>query len=66
MPQHKDAKHRRICLSKIRPWLQSGGKKRPQCGQGVFMEKLLAELERRGAPLLVEVVGKKEETGGDS
>ena len=35
-------------------------------GRGVFMEELLAELERRGVPFQVEEVGKKEGTGGDS
>ena len=35
-------------------------------GRGVFMEEFLAELERRGVPFLVEEVGKKEGTGGDS
>ncbi|MCX6676725.1 MAG: hypothetical protein NTU95_02105 [Methanothrix sp.] len=32
MPQHKDAKHRRICLSK-KAWLQTGGAKRPPGGR---------------------------------
>jgi hypothetical protein len=35
-------------------------------GRGVFMEELLAELERRGVAFLAEEVGKKEGTGGDS
>ena len=35
-------------------------------GRGVFMEELLAELERRGVAFQVEEVGKKEGTGGDS
>ena len=35
-------------------------------GRGVFMEELLAELERRNVPFQVEEVGKKEGTGGDS
>ena len=35
-------------------------------GRGVFMEELLAELERRGVAARVEEVGKKEGTGGDS
>ena len=35
-------------------------------GRGVFMEELLAELERRGVPFRVDEVGKKEGTGGDS
>jgi predicted secreted protein len=35
-------------------------------GQGVFMEELLAELERRGVPFRADEVGKKEGTGGDS
>ena len=35
-------------------------------GRGVFMEELLAELERRSVPFRVEEVGKKEGTGDDS
>jgi predicted secreted protein len=35
-------------------------------GRGVFMEELLAELERRGVPFRAEEVGKKEGTGDDS
>ena len=35
-------------------------------GRGVFMEELLAELERRGVPFQADEVGKKEGTGGDS
>jgi len=35
-------------------------------GRGVFMEELLAELERRGVPFQMEEVGKKEGSGGDS
>jgi predicted secreted protein len=35
-------------------------------GRGVFMEELLAELERRGVEARVEEVGKKEGTSGDS
>jgi predicted secreted protein len=35
-------------------------------GRGVFMEELLAELERRGVAAKMEEVGKKEGTGGDS
>jgi predicted secreted protein len=35
-------------------------------GRGVFMEELLAELERRSVPFQAEEVGKKEGTGGDS
>jgi len=35
-------------------------------GRGVFMEELLAELERRGVAARVEEVGKKEGKGGDS
>jgi len=35
-------------------------------GRGVFMEELLAELERRGVPFHAEEVGKKEGTVGDS
>jgi predicted secreted protein len=35
-------------------------------GRGVFMEELLAELERRGVAFQVEEVGKKEGAGGDS
>ena len=34
--------------------------------RGVFMEELLAELERRGAPFQIEEVGKKEGLGSDS
>ena len=35
-------------------------------GRGVFMEELLAELQRRNVSFQVEEVGKKEGTGGDS
>jgi len=35
-------------------------------GRGVFMEELLAELERRGVAFAADEVGKKEGTGGDS
>ena len=35
-------------------------------GRGVFMEELLAELERRGVAFAAEEVGKKEGTCGDS
>ena len=35
-------------------------------GRGVFIEELLAELERRGVAFAAEEVGKKEGTGGDS
>jgi predicted secreted protein len=35
-------------------------------GRGVFMEELLAELERRGVAFQVDEVGKKEDTCGDS
>jgi predicted secreted protein len=35
-------------------------------GRGVFMEELLAELERRGVAFAAEDVGKKEGMGGDS
>jgi hypothetical protein len=35
-------------------------------GRGVFMEELLAELERRGVAARAEEVGKKEGTGDDS
>lgn len=35
-------------------------------GQGVFMEELLAELERRNVPFQVEEVGKKEGQDNDS
>jgi len=35
-------------------------------GRGVFMEELLAELERRGVPFRADEAGKKEDTGGDS
>lgn len=35
-------------------------------GRGLFMEELLAELERRGVPFLVEEVGKKKEQDNDS
>ena len=34
-------------------------------GRGVFMEELLAELERRGVAARVEEGGKKEGTGGE-
>ncbi|RQW78149.1 MAG: hypothetical protein EHM14_12705 [Methanothrix sp.] len=37
------------------------------CGRGVFMEELLAELERRGVAFRADEVGsRKEGTGGDS
>ncbi len=35
-------------------------------GRGVFMEELLAELERRGVAFAAEEVGKKEGAGGKS
>ena len=35
-------------------------------GRGVFMEELLAELERRGVAFAADEVGKKEGTSGDS
>ncbi len=35
-------------------------------GRGVFMEELLAELERRGVAFAADEVGKKEATGDDS
>jgi predicted secreted protein len=35
-------------------------------GRGVFMEELLAELERRGVAFQAEEVGKKEGTSGES
>ena len=35
-------------------------------GRGVFMEELLAELERRGVAFAADEVGKKEGTGGES
>jgi len=35
-------------------------------GRGVFMEELLAELERRGVAFAAEEVGRKEGTCGDS
>lgn len=35
-------------------------------GRGVFMEELLAELERRGVPFQVDEVGKKEGLDNDS
>lgn len=36
------------------------------CGRGVFMEELLAELERRGVAFQVDEVGKKEGADCDS
>jgi predicted secreted protein len=49
----------------------TGGRVREQshanvAGRGVFMEELLAELERRAVPFRAEEVGKKEGTGGES
>ncbi|MFZ2472593.1 MAG: hypothetical protein WAW52_11715 [Methanothrix sp.] len=35
-------------------------------GRGVFMEELLAELERRGVEARADEVGKKEGNGGES
>ena len=35
-------------------------------GRGLFMEELLAELERRGVAVRVEEIGKKEDAGGGS
>ncbi len=35
-------------------------------GRGVFMEELLAELERRGVAFRADEVGKKKGTGGES
>jgi hypothetical protein len=35
-------------------------------GRGVFVEELLAELERRGVEARAEEVGKNEGTDGDS
>jgi predicted secreted protein len=45
-----------------------GGRVREQshthvAGRGVFMEELLAEMERRAVPFRAEEVGKKEGTG---